>query len=233
MNPNNIKKLALSIPILSTPDIPLVATTLDHLPIAEILDDMVIYKDGGAAIVLESTSLNFGLLSEREQEAVIAAYAALLNSLSFSIEVVIRSQRKDISNYLNYLEDEFKKATNPKIKAITENYKVFIRDTIKKKNVLGKRFFIVLAFSALELGVAKSMRATTTRSGPLPFTREYVMKKAKITLNPRKDHIVRQAGRLGLKLHQLTSEELIELYYEVYNPKVQNVQKLEGDENAL
>ena len=90
----------MKIPYLSIPDIPLTAPTHYHLPISDITDDIVLYKDGGAALVMESTSLNFSLLSEKEQEAVIAAYAALLNSLSFAIQIVIRTQRKDISNYL-------------------------------------------------------------------------------------------------------------------------------------
>src|SRR3989304_10049309 len=92
-------------PIFNTPDTPLVGTTQGHLPLADVIDGIVMYKDGGAAVILESTSLNFGLLSEREQEAVVAAYAALINSLSFSIQVVIRTQRKDITHYINYIDE--------------------------------------------------------------------------------------------------------------------------------
>jgi hypothetical protein len=71
-----------TIPYLSIPDKPLVSTTQEHLPIADITNDIVVYKDGGAALVMESTSLNFGLLSEKEQQAVIAAYAAMINHFS-------------------------------------------------------------------------------------------------------------------------------------------------------
>jgi hypothetical protein len=59
------------VPYLSLPDKPIASTTQNHLPIADITNDVVIYKDGGAALVMESTSLNFGLLSEKEQAAVI------------------------------------------------------------------------------------------------------------------------------------------------------------------
>ncbi|HTK03747.1 MAG TPA: hypothetical protein VL401_03215, partial [Alphaproteobacteria bacterium] len=101
------------IPFLSIPDKPIVSTSQEHLPIADITNDVVVYKDGGAALVMESTSLNFGLLSEKEQSAVIAAYAAMINSLSFSIQIMVRTQRKDISNYINYLDEEAKKITHP------------------------------------------------------------------------------------------------------------------------
>ncbi len=215
----SFKSLTQKIPIFNIPDVPIVATTQEHFPIEDIVDNMLIYKDGGAALVLESTSLNFGLLSDNEQEAVIAAYAALLNSLSFSIQILVRSQRKDISNYIEYLEREGAKIQNPKLQILMTGYKNFIAETIKKKNVLGKRFFIILMFSPLELGVTKSFMTFTKRSKILPFSKEYVIKKAKITLYPRKDHISRQASRLGLKLKELTTQELIELFYDIYNPK--------------
>ena len=215
---SKIKNLISKIPYFGTPDMPLRSTTQDHLPIADIKDDIVLFKDGGASIVLESSSLNFGLLSEKEQQAVVAAFAALINSLSFSMQIVVRTQRKDISGYINFFDRESAKIVNPKLKAITEDYRHFITDSIKKKTVLGKRFFIVIPFSSLELGVTKSAQSIL-KKGPLPFPKDYVMKKAKITLFPKKDHLIRQAGRLGLRLKQLTTNELIDLYYGINNPE--------------
>ncbi|KKP46506.1 MAG: hypothetical protein UR39_C0010G0017 [Candidatus Woesebacteria bacterium GW2011_GWA1_33_30] len=219
-----IKNLVSKIPYFGTPDMPLRSTTQDHLPIADIKDDIVLFKDGGASIVLESSSLNFGLLSEKEQQAVVAAFAALINSLSFSMQIVVRTQRKDISGYINFFDRESAKIVNPKLKAITEDYRHFITDSIKKKTVLGKRFFIVIPFSALELGVTKSAQSIF-KKGPLPFPKDYVMKKAKITLFPKRDHLIRQAGRLGLRLKQLTTNELIDLYYGINNPEPPAVKK--------
>lgn len=206
------------LPLFSIPDKPMSSTTQDFLPIADVVDDLLVFKDGGAALILESTSLNFGLLSEREQEAVIYTYAGLINSLSFSLQIFVRTLKKDISSYIIYLDTAYQKITNPKLKNLMLSYKEFIAETIKKKNVLGKRFFVVIPFSSLELGVAKSFRATTTRSGPLPFSREYVLKKAKIVLYPRRDHVVRQGNRLGLKMKQLNNQEITDLLYEIYNP---------------
>lgn len=213
-----LASLISKIPYFGTPDRPLTSTTQEHLPIADILDDVVLFKDGGASLVLESSSLNFGLLSEKEQQAVVAAFAALINSLSFSMQIVVRTQRKDISGYINYFDRESAKITNPKLKAITESYRHFITDSIKKKTVLGKRFFIVIPFSPLELGVTKSAQSIL-KKGPLPFPKDYVMKKVKITLFPKRDHLIRQAGRLGLRLKQLTTNELIDLYYGINNPE--------------
>ncbi|MDO8341497.1 MAG: hypothetical protein Q7T59_06005 [Candidatus Woesebacteria bacterium] len=223
-NNGEVKGFISKIPFFGTPDIPLKGTTQDHLPIADIIDDIVLYKDGGAAIVLETSSLNFGLLSEKEQGAVVAAFAALINSLSFSMQIMIRTQRKDISGYINFFDEAASKITNPKLIAITQSYRDFITESIKKKTVLGKRFFIVIPFNQLELGVTKSAQ-TILKSGPLPFPKGYVLKKAKVTLFPKRDHLVRQAGRLGLKLKQLTTHELIDLYWQINNPEPPAVKK--------
>lgn len=214
-----------NIPIFSTPDKPIMSTTQNHLPIADITNDILVYKDGGAALVMESTSLNFGLLSEKEQAAVIAAYAAMINSLSFSMQVVVRTQRKDITSYINYLDDEAKKITHPLLAKLMREYKGFILDSVKKKNVLGKRFYVVLYLSPLELGVTKSVQSLTKRGGVLPYPKSYVVKKAKITLYPRRDHLMRQAGRLGIRFRQLNTQELITLFYEIYNPERPAVKK--------
>ncbi|QQG41897.1 MAG: hypothetical protein HYV90_01130 [Candidatus Woesebacteria bacterium] len=213
------------IPYLSVPDKPILSTTQEHLPIADVTNDVVIYKDGGAALVMESTSLNFGLLSEKEQAAVITAYAAMINSLSFSVQIVVRTQRKDISSYISFLDEQAAKITHPLLARLMREYKGFILDSVKKKNVLGKRFFVVLYLSPLELGVGKSIASLTKRGVTLPFPKSYVIKKAKITLYPRRDHLIRQAGRLGIKFRQLTTAELIDLYFTVYNPEKPAVKK--------
>ncbi len=216
----------MKIPFISIPDKPISAASQKHLPIADIVDDVIMYKDGGAAIILETTSLNFGLLSEKEQQAVIAAYAALLNSLSFAIQIVIRSQRKDISSYMKYLDEASGKIQNPKLAGIMTGYKNFVSETIKKKNVLGKRFFIVIPFSSLELGVTKSV-LSVAKKGPLPYPKAYAIKKAKVSLYPKRDHLIRQAGRLSIKLKQLSTSELIELFYDIYNPEIPAVKSNE------
>jgi hypothetical protein len=213
------------VPYISIPDKPITSTTQNHIPIADITNDIVIYKDGGAALIMESTSLNFGLLSEKEQAAVIAAYAAMINSLSFSIQIMVRTQRKDITSYLGYLDEQAKKITHPLLSRLMQQYRGFITESVKKKNVLGKRFFVVLYLSPLELGVSKSVASITKWGGALPFPKSYVIRKAKVTLYPRRDHLIRQAGRLGIKFKQLTTSNLIDLYYAVFNPEHPAVKK--------
>lgn len=226
-----VNKTFKHVPVLNTPDTPIVRSAQDFVPIADIVDNVVLFKDGGAAIVLESTSLNFGLLSEREQEAVIAAYAALINSLSFATQILIRTQRKNIASYLNQLDMRMAALSNEKLKSLMLSYKKFISETIKKRNVLGKRFFIIIPFSPLELGFNKGLFPGSDKKASIPYSKSYTLKKAKTVLLPKRDHLIRQCARLGLKLNQLSRDELINLYYDIHNLDVDSVR--ERDEQKV
>lgn len=214
------------IPFLSIADKAIVARTQDLVPIADITDDIVLYKDGGAALIMESTSLNFSLLSQREQEAVIAAYAGLVNSFSFTVQIVVRSQKKDISAYMKLLDEAHQKITDQKLHSVMESYKTFILEAVKKKNVLSKKFYIAIPFTSLELGVSKSLKtglsSASGQNRPLSFPKSYVIRRAKITLLPKRDHLMRQMGRLGIQLKHLRNDDLTRLFFDIYNPEAPN-----------
>jgi len=210
----------MAIPFLSTPDRALMSTTQALIPVIDVADGVVIYKNGGAALIMESTSLNFGLLSEREQQGVIASYAGLLNSFNFPVQIVVRSQRKDITNYMKYLDAAENNISNEKLIILMKDYKIFIREAIQKRNVLSKLFYIIIPFTPYELGVTKSMAVTFSPGKgekTLPFARNYVVRKARVALYPKRDHLIRQAQRLGVRLKPLSNEELITLFYDIYN----------------
>src|SRR5579872_6145401 len=98
------------------------ASSQDFVPIADIKEDTLLLKDGSMAIVLETSAVNFGLLSENEQLAIISSFAGMLNSLSFAIQIVIRSKRLDISHYLNSLNDAKLKQKNPLLSQMIDHY---------------------------------------------------------------------------------------------------------------
>ncbi len=222
-------KIPFKIPQQIIADGVLSASTQEFLPVADISNNLVLLKNGGAAIILESSSLNFGLLSEREQVGVISSYAALLNSLSFPIQIHIRSQKKDIGKYIDYLYSAQQKITNPKLKAFMDNYIKFIKETVKKKNVLGKSFYIILPLSPLELGVAKSFKVSVQSGYKLPYPKSYILNKAGTILGPRRDHVVRQGARLGLTIKQLNNDAILNLLYKTFNPEMPPVFKKEGE----
>lgn len=199
--------------------IPIRASTQEHLDIEDVKDDFVILKDGGTCLVLGVTAINFGLLSEKEQDAIIYAYAALLNSLTFPVQIVIRSARKDISSYLKLLEEQEKKQTKKEVVEQIRKYRAFVKETVKQNEVLDKKFYLVVPMAALELGATKAVTSALKRKRGLPFPKDYIIEQAKINLYPKRDHLIRQFHRLGLKIRQLTSQELIELFFSIYNPE--------------
>ena len=179
------------------------STTQKHLTIADITDNIILLKDGGGALVIQVSAVNFGLLSEREQLAIISSFAQMLNSLSFSIQILIFSERLNINSYLTLLDKAQKLQTNPLLSKLITNYKQFIQNTIKENDVLDKKFFIVIPLYNLELGLTPS--------------RQLLQQKIKTVLLPRRDQIIRQLSRVGLKAEQLNTKALIELFYDIYN----------------
>jgi hypothetical protein len=207
--------------------VPISGSTQQHLLVADITDDIVLTKDGGAALVMRASALNFSLLSEKEQEAITYAYSAFLNSLSFPIQILARSQKKDVTNYLNYLKEMGDKQTNPQLKKLISTYQTFVSQIVKKRNVLEKEFFIIIPFSPFELGLNTTGIANNIlrKKRSVPYYKDYVIKKAKTSLYPRRDHLIRQSGRIGLKLQQLTTEELAYLFANIYK----NHEEVEND----
>ena len=206
------------------------ASTQEHLEIEDIKDDIVILKDGSSCLVLATTAINFGLLSGKEQEATIYAYAGLLNSLNFTAQIVVRSARKDISAYLGLLEERQNKESRKLIRDQIIKYRQFIQETIKKNNVLDKKFYLVIPMTSLELGVAKTLKKTMAHQKSLPFDKNYILQQAKINLYPKRDHFLRQLARLGLKSKQLESQELIRLFFDIYNPESGSQQMAESSQ---
>lgn len=180
------------------------ATTQDHLPILDIKDGIIFLRDGGAVVVLKTSAVNFGLLSGEEQIAIIGSFAQMLNSLSFPIQIIIRSSRLDISAYLRLLDKALQSQTNPLLATLMAHYRQFVQSLIKDNEVLDKSFYVVVPLSYLELGLAPK--------------EEDRLKKAENVLLPRRDQIIRQLARVGLKADQISTENLLKHFYEIYNP---------------
>ena len=179
------------------------STTQQHLSIKDVSDDILLLKSGGGALVLQVSAVNFGLLSDREQIAIIYSFAQMLNSLSFSIQIVIHSERLNINSYLELLDKAQKLQTNQLLSQMINQYKQFVTATIKENEVLDKKFYIVIPLFSLELGLTSS--------------KENLKQKIKTVLLPRRDQIIRQLNRVGLNATQLSGEQLIRLFFDIYN----------------
>jgi len=192
------------------PTSPVKASTQSFIEIEEIKDDIVLMKNFSASVVIEVGAVNFWLLSTDEQTSMVYSYAGLLNSLSFPIQVLILSKKMDVSIYLDYLDGKINLQTNDLLKSRIASYKEFIKNVVKKNTVLEKRFFFVVPFSPLELGVSGA--------NPGSLNKEYIISRAKTSLYPKRDHLLRILAKIGLRASVLQNQQLTELYYNLYNP---------------
>ena len=207
---------------------PVKASTQQHLDIEDIRDDIVILKDGSCCLILQTTAVNFSLLSESEQDATIYSYAGLLNSLTFPVQIVIHSQKKNIRSYLNLLVAQEQKMKNQLLKSQLGKYRQFIQKTVKENEVLDKKFYLVIPFSSLEMGITSTLASTMKKKSGLPFDKDFIIQKAKTSLVPKRDHLVGQLARLGLTTKQLTTPELIKLFFQYYNPESGDAEFADG-----
>jgi hypothetical protein len=166
-------------------------------------------KDNSAAIVVEVGAVNFWLLSQEEQSSMIYAYSSLLNSLSFPVQILILSKKMDISSYLEYLNIQINAKPVGLMKDRLGGYREFIKNIVKKNTVLEKRFFFVVPFSPLEMGV--------TGANAKGLQKEYVVSRAKTSLYPKRDHLVRLLSKIGLRSTVMQQQELTDLFFNLYN----------------
>lgn len=178
-------------------------------------------EDGSTSLILAVDAVNFGLLADAEQEAIIYSYAGLLNSLNFSIQILIRSQTKDVSSYLKLLEEKQENTFDEKKKQKIKEYRQFVGELIKERNVLDKKFYVIIPAAAIELGLvsAQSVIPGVKAKQAVGFDKSVILDKAITNLHPKRDHLIAQFARIGLYARQLTTQEIIQLFYVNYNPE--------------
>lgn len=196
-------------------------STQKYLDISEIRDNVVIMKNGSLRAVLMVSSINFALKSIDEQDAIIYRYQSFLNSLDFSVQIVINSRQLNIDSYIESLKEEEKRQTNELLRMQIDGYTEFIKSLVKMANIVTKTFYIVVPFALVESktsGMSGKLTALTGRSSEV-IADSTAFEKYRDQLFQRVDHVVENLSGAGLKMTMLNTQELIELYYEIYNPE--------------
>ncbi len=208
------------------------ATTQEHLDIEDVRDNLVVLKSGDVAAVISTTAVNFALLSEIEQNALIAAFSMLLNSISFPIQIVVRSKRVDISNYLIKVVQTEQALTDPLLKKQAQSYRKFVQEIIKVNNVLDKRFYVVVPSGTMKFQELGSTpfdwvgRLFGMHSKRVSVNVDQALERAKPEIAPKIEHLIGEFNRLGIKARQLKTQEIVELYFEYYNPGTAQSQRI-------
>lgn len=200
-------------------------STQNSLLIAEIRDNMVIMNDGSMRAVINCRSINFDLMSAREREAVEYAYQNFLNSLYFPMQIFVRSQKVDIAPYLDRLEKIRREQDNLLLGVLMDDYIGFIDALAQETNIMDKAFYIIVPYYPMGdlSNVAQSSRNLIVNLlAPQTQQRikidEATFTKSKDEMRNRVQTVVNGLLQLGVRSTQLSTKELGELYYNIYNP---------------
>lgn len=203
-------------------------STEKFLDIAEIRDDMVLLKDGTVRAVMLVSSINFALKSVEEQEAIIQSYMTFLNSLEYPVQIVIQSRRMNIDAYMNRLKEQERTMENDLLRAQIVDYRNFVNELVELGQIMQKMFYLVVPYDPL----TNKKKNFWTRLGEAisPAAAAKLNKKQlrdRVEQLSRRVEIVRgQLNSMGLSSARLDTQGLIELYYNVYNPDLQETEKL-------
>lgn len=195
------------------------------LLISELRDNMVIMSDGSFRAVITCKSINFDLMSSREREGVEYAYQSFINSLTFPVQILIRSQRVDIAPYLDRLESIRRGQDNMLLGVLMDNYIDFIDRLAEEANIMDKSFFVVVPYypaGDIDSAVNASKNLFSGLFAPQQQTNikitEETYTKSKDELQNRINTVLNGLFQMGVRSVQLNTKELGELYYNFYNP---------------
>lgn len=196
--------------------------------IEEIRDGILILKDGSLKVVLMASSLNFALKSADEQMATILQYQSFLNSLDFSVQFFVQSRKINIEPYLDTLREAKEKQKNELLQIQISEYVEFIRTFVKASRIVNKNFYVVVPFTppifaSTEEGVKGIMSMITNLWGGAENKKQQGLSPQKFEeyknqLWQRMENVITGLIRAGVRAVPLNTEELIELFYGLYNP---------------
>jgi hypothetical protein len=198
--------------------------TQEFVPIKEVRDGIVMLKDGGMRAILLCSSMNFSLKSDDERQAILLQFQDFLNSLDFSIEILIQSRKLDIRPYIAVLEDAEKNQVNSLMKIQVREYIEFVRSFTESTNIMTKHFFIVVPYSPVMLNTVATANSILSSLGfgkkKLAESKDKDMNfdESRTQLEERLSVVEQGLVRTGIRVARLGTEEVIELFYKAFNP---------------
>lgn len=195
--------------------------TQEFVPIKEVRDGIIVLKDGGLRSIILANSINLSLKSSEEQRATIMQFQNFINTLDFSIQISVQSRRLDIRPYLLLLENRMKVQNEPLLKLQTREYIGFIKNFTDSTSIMTKSFFIVVPYTHNTLtgdsGFLKGLFSKKDKK-ILKMEKELDFEEKRSQLDQRVSVIQQGLARCGIKAVQLGTEEVVEVFYKIFNP---------------
>lgn len=209
-------------------------STQNTLLISEIRDGIVIMSDGSFRSVVMCKSINFDLMSPQEREGVEYGFQGFLNSLYFPVQMFIRSQKVDLRPYLEKLDKIRSEHENMLLALLMEDYIAFMSDVAQQTNIMDKRFYVIVPFFPVADAGAVAHASKNFLTNILGKKEQHVvineedLEKAKTELRNRVQAVISGLLQTGVQALPLDTQELIELYYDAYNPDTATRQQLKN-----
>lgn len=193
-------------------------STQQLVPIAHIHDDVVFLKNGQLCMVLLATSINFALKSSDEQQAILSQFQAFLNSIDFSLQIYVQSRRLDIRPYLSILSERAPLQDNDLMRIQLREYMEFITSFTSQVDIMSKNFFVVIPYTPLHLEIKGIGKLLNTKSREAEIDMER-FSEDRVQLEQRVTIVEQGLARIGIRTTPLNTEQLVELYYHIFNPE--------------
>ena len=192
--------------------------TQRYLNIAEIKENTVVLKDGSLRAIIAVSSTNFALKSEDEQNALMAGYQNFLNSIDFSIQILIHSRVLDINGYLEKLRGLAAGQTNELLRIQMNEYIEYVGKLVELASIMNKTFYVIVPFSTapMKQNFLGKIGKIFNPAGEIATT-EAEFEKNRVKLEERTGHVIAELGSMGLRSLLLNTAELTELVYQSYN----------------
>ena len=192
--------------------------TQQFVPVKEIRNGTVVLKDGGYRGILICSSINFGLKSADEQHAITLGFQNFLNTLDFSIQIVINSRKMDLRPYLALLGDKAPEQKTELMRIQLREYIEFIRSFSDQANIMTKSFYIVVPYSP-HVSAASAVSFLKRGGGaPTGAGSEAFFEEDRAQLEQRLSLVAAGLAGTGVRAVPLGTEEIIELMYRSFNP---------------
>lgn len=195
--------------------------TQQFVDVERVQNGTVILKGGSLRKILLVSGINFALKSEDDKAIIVQAYQSFLNSLDFSLQIIIHSRRLNIQGYLEGLSQRKDHEENELLREQISEYSEFIKSFVEQSDIMGKSFFVVVPYDPVTLPTSGGILSN------IPFLGKKKESKAEDDrtlneqieqLNQRADHVATGLSGIGLRAVSLNDSELIELFYNLYNP---------------
>jgi hypothetical protein len=195
------------------------AATQDFVSIRDIKDNVIIQKNGQMRMVLLASSINFALKSVDEQRGILLQFQNFLNTLDFDLQIYIQSRRLNIEPYLELLRSLDTKQDNDLMRIQIREYIEFIRTFTKDIDVMSKNFFVVIPYSPLKVDFSRGITdLLTPKKSSQKTPNETQFEEHRIQLEQRVGLVTAGLARVGVRTITLQKDDLVELYYHLYNP---------------